>query len=276
MLERLGLIGVLAAALGLTLVACGEGGGINTCTSDGDCDPDNELCHPSAKVCVRKCSSSTDCPDEAKTCKTTSATGTQMICTCSTDELCARELGAGTVCSDSLEICTSSQNVSCTTTATQPAGCAYGQYCATSANCEAVPAPTCTNISIHGTTWNAGTSSGPIIYSLTPVGSLATGTTSCQAGQKLARVKVRAYRTTGTFPAATDPQAVLADLHYVKSDGSEATGVEKPFVFPSSYTLSNNNQHLEFDLGFCPPDTISQFTAGLHFVNGNEMCVVVQ
>jgi hypothetical protein len=299
MLERLGLIGVLAAAMGLMFVACGDGGdGVGaTCTTTENCQT-GEICHTGAKVCVRTCTAGTDCPDSAKNCEAIGGSDTRMVCKCSTDQLCAggATTGSSAICSDAFEVCMTKCSANadcptgstcetstgecrpgpttCSTTDVQPAGCAYGKYCGTSGLCLAAPTPTCQNISLHGTTWNAQTSDGPVIYSLTQVGSLATGTQSCQAAQKLARVRVRAYRTTGTFPAATDPQAVLADLHYVLENGTESPS--KPFVFPTSYTLSSNDQHLEFDLGFCPPDTISQFTAGLHFVNGNEMCVVAQ
>jgi hypothetical protein len=277
MLKRLALIGVTAAASALTFVACGdEGPGSINCTTDNDCQL-GEICHPNAGVCVRTCSSSSDCPTEAKTCKTTPATGSQMICTCATDELCEQELGAGTVCSDRFEVCTETEDVTCSTTAPQPDSCRYGEFCVTGGTCQAVSAPTCQNFttSVHGLHWSPSSDSGPIIYSISQVGGFAPNAQFCQANQKLARMQVRAYRTSNTFPTS-NPQDLLNELHYVKVDGTEAAGVEKPFVFPSTYTVTNNGRNVDFELGFCPPDTLNQFTAGLHFVSGNEVCIVVQ
>jgi hypothetical protein len=301
MLERLGLIGALAAAMGLLMfVACGEGGGDGvgaSCTSDASC-PSGEICHPDAKVCVKTCTAGTDCPDSAKNCAAISGTNTTKICKCTTDQLCAggATMGSSAICSDLFDVCmtkcgsntdcpsgticqTSSGEcgttlgATCSTTDPQPAICSYGQYC--TGTCQAVPPATCSNFTVsgHGTSWSATSSSGPIIYSLTQSGGFPNTLGGCNPGQSSARVHLRAYRTSSTF-STTDPQAVLNELHYVLENGTESSS--KPYVVPSSYVLSNNNRNAEFDLGFCPPDTVGQFTAGLHFVDGNEACVTVQ
>jgi hypothetical protein len=274
MLQRLGLIGVTAAALALALAGCPDGGGVATCTSDTECQSD-ELCHPNAKVCVRKCSSTTDCPTEAKTCKTTTATGAQMICTCATDQLCEQELGTGTVCSDSWEVCTPTEGTSCSATAVQPDTCGYGQFCGTGSTCQAVAPPTCGNISgPHAATWNAATSTGPIIYEATKVSFApdpAGGPVFCGSAEPNTRVRVRvkAYRTTGTFP--TTDAAFAADLHYVRTDGSEG-----PSSAITGLTVTNNGRNAEWDQNFCVNSSLSQFTGALHFVGGNEFCFVIQ
>jgi hypothetical protein len=298
MLERLGLIGVVAAAFGLMFVACdGEGDGAGaTCTTDTDCQT-GEICHPEAKVCVKTCTAGTDCPDSAKNCEAISATDSRMICKCLTDQLCAggSTLGSTAICSDAFEVCMTKCSTNtdcptgstcetstgecrkgpttCSTTAPQPDVCSYGQYCS-AGTCAAVPAPTCNNFTqgSHGASWNVS-STGPVIYSLTQVGAFAADASQCAGATKLARVKVRAYRTSNTFPLASTPQAVVDELHYVRTDGTESSS--KPFVIAGTYSVSNNNLNAEFDLGFCPSNTFNQFTAGLHFVNGNEACIEV-
>jgi Cys-rich repeat protein len=299
MWNRIGLIGsgaVLAAAL--MLVGCGSegGGGATSCSTDTECGT-GEICHPDAKACVKTCPNGTECTDEARTCEAVSATNSTKICKCSTSALCqGGEIGPDAVCAEQWEICMSkcasdsdcpSGNTcdtasgqckkggssTCSTSNPQPDACSYGQFCS-GTTCGAVPAPTCQNFTTsgHGTSWNASSSTGPVIYEITQV-SFGTDLSSCSASQKLARIKVKAYRTSGTFASA--PTSTSSELHYVKTDGSEATGSEKPFIFPSSYNVTNNGKNVEFDLGFCPP-TSNQFSAGIHFPDGNERCIVAQ
>jgi hypothetical protein len=203
MLKRLALIGVTAAASALTFVACGdEGPGSISCTTDTDCQL-GEICHPNAGVCVRTCSTSTDCPTEAKTCKTTPATGSQMICTCATDQLCEQELGAGTVCSDRWEVCVGSEDTTCNPSSTTlgsaggPDTCSYGDFCSGS-TCAAAPVGTCGEATGAGApVWNQTAKAAPVITSATAVVKNVTTSNECQLNEPAGIVTIRYYAPNG-------------------------------------------------------------------------------
>jgi hypothetical protein len=57
---------VALSALGIMLPACHDGTDLS-CSTDLDC-LESEVCHPDQKVCVQVCTTSADCPEEAKTC----------------------------------------------------------------------------------------------------------------------------------------------------------------------------------------------------------------
>ncbi|WP_224244628.1 hypothetical protein [Hyalangium gracile] len=93
------------------------------CTTVADCLA-SELCHPTAKVCVRTCTTGSDCPDTAKSCGALSATDSSRVCQCSTDASCNSDrLDASLVCSNLDRACTPK----CTT----DASCGSGRTCDT-------------------------------------------------------------------------------------------------------------------------------------------------
>ncbi len=103
-LKNSALAFALAVVAGFGLTRCGDTGtGATTCTKDADCTGTGQVCHLTAKQCVKTCDAAVDCPSEAKTCTTAPfATGaTPKICQCSTDALC----GTGKVCSTVDKIC---------------------------------------------------------------------------------------------------------------------------------------------------------------------------
>jgi hypothetical protein len=158
MMKHIGLAALAASAVAITFIACGDGptGGI-TCASDAECTG-NELCHPTAGVCVEKCTTAggaTDCPQYARTCAKISDTNSQEICQCSTDQLCAQgPAGAGSVCQQAFKVCAPAcaSNTDCPTgfdcdTATgqcNAAGNTCTPACAANETCDTSGAtPTC-------------------------------------------------------------------------------------------------------------------------------------
>src|SRR5687767_14306106 len=108
------LLTAAAAALAVALTGCsdggttgtgggsGGGGGSNFCTSTSCAS--GEICHPTAKVCVKTCSSTTDCPAEAKICRvppgstgTASDGGLLQTCGCTSSASCSTAT-AGNIC----------------------------------------------------------------------------------------------------------------------------------------------------------------------------------
>jgi hypothetical protein len=181
---------------------------------------------------------------------------------------------SGTACNASTGQCVRTIGASCSTTAPEPDVCSYGQYCASGGTCQEVPAPTCPNFvgSSHGTSWSASTSSGPIIYDASKV-SFATDTAFCPSAPTQTRVKVhvKAYWTSGTF--SSNEATFAQGLHYVRTDGIEGGSVANQI---QALSVTNNGHDAELDLNFCVDNSLSQFTGGLHFVDGNEFCFVIQ
>ncbi|MFP2906031.1 hypothetical protein ACLESD_13420 [Pyxidicoccus sp. 3LFB2] len=76
------------------------------CRTQADC-LSTELCHPTSKVCVQTCESSTDCPDSTRTCAPMSESDSTRVCQCSTDALCNQDRqSANLVCSTLDTVCT--------------------------------------------------------------------------------------------------------------------------------------------------------------------------
>jgi hypothetical protein len=292
---------LFVAASGL-VVGCGEegGGGETACSDNSQCAA-TEICHPTADVCVTKCTGAADCPDTSKTCGTITVDGqeSESFCQCQTDQLCGGGLGSSTVCSDSEDkICavqcsegtcgegrTCNEQGHCVTdagvdpgatcenTATEPNACAYGSFCSGdtgTGTCTAVAAPTCPNFTggAHGKAWDPETSNGAVIYSISTV-SVTNDPGFCggSTAPTRYRVRVQAYKTLGTF-TDTD-EGIRGELHYVLANGNEGT---TPMLQARSVT--NGGQHAQFDLNFCEGPSSGQLTLGLHFQDGNEFCFV--
>ncbi|MCY1079882.1 hypothetical protein [Archangium lansingense] len=296
---------LMLAALGtmsLVLTGCPDGGRDSlTCTADTDC-LDAEICHPDAKVCVQTCpgGTSAECPDSAKICETISATNTTNICKCSTSALCAQDdrvtgvelvcdttgsevcvpkcsadtdCATGQTCDTASGICKAGSTPGQSCTGEGQSTCSYGQFCSSS-KCTAVPAPTCANFDPaqggRAPTFNAATSTGPIIYDVTQVsfaqdsfcGDGTTGSTGMTA-----KARVKAYIKTGTFPGE---KSGLPGLFYVRVNGSQVDGTT--LIRPSEYTTADAGKRAEFTMNFCPGSTATTLSIGLYFTGGNETC----
>ncbi|XXF80472.1 hypothetical protein P2318_12170 [Myxococcaceae bacterium GXIMD 01537] len=95
-------------AMGLMMTGCDDGATETPglCTDDTGCLA-TEICHPTAKVCVTKCESSSECTDNAKNCGPVAAGSAVKVCQCGTTELCNKDREtADQVCSDLDKVCT--------------------------------------------------------------------------------------------------------------------------------------------------------------------------
>lgn len=102
------------AALSLgALSACGslggekDGGLTGLCSADSQCAT-GEICHPTAKVCAKTCTSSSDCPSSAKTCDVPVGAadgGTTKVCQCATTQLCNGGMTGDLVCATHDKVC---------------------------------------------------------------------------------------------------------------------------------------------------------------------------
>ncbi|XXF77309.1 hypothetical protein P2318_30300 [Myxococcaceae bacterium GXIMD 01537] len=135
---QFGLAALLVGLMAVAVTACGDDdpppGNKPTsklwkaCAADSACGAE-EICHPEAKVCVRKCSAASECPDSAQTCEALSGSNTQKVCKCGSDAQCEKsDLGTSGVCGDAHQVC----QARCTSTS-----CGSGQVCdAASGECK--------------------------------------------------------------------------------------------------------------------------------------------
>ncbi|AKJ02413.1 hypothetical protein ATI61_108200 [Archangium gephyra] len=278
-LRKMTLMLAALGAMSMVLTGCPDGGRESlTCTADTDCI-EGEICHPGAKVCVQTCTSGADCPESSKTCEVISSTNSTKVCQCSTDALCQRDErisdASGLKCSTTHKVCTDGDTTPTPTTCSGEgqSTCAYGQFCS-GTTCTAVPAPTCANFDPaqggRAPTFNAATSTGPIIYDVTQVsfaqdsfcGDGTAGSTGLTA-----KARVKAYIKTGTFPAE---KSGLPGLFYVRVNGTQVDGTT--LIRPSEYTTAEAGKRAEFTMNFCPGSTATTLSIGLYFTGGNEIC----
>lgn len=298
-LRKMTLMLAALGAMGMMLTACGDEGRTSlTCSTNADC-LESEICHPDAKVCVQTCTTSADCPNAAKTCEAVSASNTQLICKCSTDALCQSDervsdastlvcsatakvcvpkcstdtdCSAGQTCDTSAGVCKPGTTTGNTCTGEGQSTCSYGEFCSSS-KCAAVPAPTCANFDPaqggRTPTFNAATSTGPIIYDVTQVSFSQDSWCAAVAGSTglTAKARVKAYIKTGTFPAA---KSDLPGLFYVRVNGSETDG--SALIRPSEYSTADGGKRAEFTMNFCPGESATTLSIGLYFTGGNEIC----
>lgn len=128
-LKKLLYLGALVSGFALAGCSALQSDELESCTTDETC-PDDSLCHPLAKVCVKSCESETDCPSNAKSCTGVStASGTEKkFCQCQSTELCE---------GDEDVICTDEEKV-CAPKCTNDVDCTFGRQCDTATgNCRA-------------------------------------------------------------------------------------------------------------------------------------------
>ncbi|NBD13149.1 hypothetical protein [Corallococcus silvisoli] len=149
----------------------------------------------------------------------------------------------------------------------QPGICNYGEYClVTTSKCVATPLPTCTNFMTHGTSWDANTSTGPVIYSATVL-SFAPDPNFCGTPlTKRARYRLKAYSPVADLP--TSNSGFYGRFYFVTPSGGQisVTAVQ-------NIMTATNNQHITFDVSLCLPSETTNYTAGFFFSDGNETCV---
>jgi hypothetical protein len=138
--KKVALAFVAAFAAGFVFTGCtGDVSGFGTlhttCTSNATCG-DDEICHPTSKVCVRTCTGNASCPGSAPTCRDVGATGsadagTQKVCGCSATS-CNNGRGE-----DDPELICSTLDEVCVQKCTSNAACGTGRTCnTTSGQCE--------------------------------------------------------------------------------------------------------------------------------------------
>ena len=126
-LKKLFWLGALVSGFALAGCSALQSDDLTRCTQDEFC-PDDSVCHPLAKVCVKSCESAADCPSSAKSCTGVStASGTERkFCECQSTELCG---------GDDTIICTSAEKI-CAPKCTNDVDCTAGRQCDTaSGNC---------------------------------------------------------------------------------------------------------------------------------------------
>lgn len=132
-------------------VGCGGLGGNNDGGLEGFCSADSqcttgEICHPTAKLCVKTCMTATDCPSSAKTCDLpvgAAGSTTTKVCQCSTTQLCNGGSTGTLVCSDHDKVCMTK----CATAN----DCPSGRSCdATTGQCKVMMSAACTQGSCTG------------------------------------------------------------------------------------------------------------------------------
>jgi hypothetical protein len=127
-LKKLLWLGAVVGGLSLAGCSALQSDDLTRCTSDAAC-PDDSLCHPLAKVCVKSCTSAADCPSTAKSCSGVSAESgsTRMFCECQSTELCD---------GDENTICASEEKI-CEPKCTNDVDCTFGRRCDTATgNCQ--------------------------------------------------------------------------------------------------------------------------------------------
>ncbi|MBN9686695.1 MULTISPECIES: hypothetical protein [unclassified Corallococcus] len=292
------------SSMTLALTACGDDATtVDSCTSDTDCS--SGFCNTAAGVCMDTCESGSDCPDSEKNCAVLagSSNTTQKVCQCQTNQLCNTgdstdlvcgtvskrceepgstpsgctkdaDCGSGNTCNTTTGVCSPAAT---TCTGEGQATCAYGSYCGGN-TCTPVPAPTCANFDpAQGgkqPVWNASSSTGPIIYSVTKVSFGAD--TFCGdpavpgSTGNTAKARVKAYipsSSSATFPSQ---KSGLPGLFYVRVNGSTVEGPST--ILQSGYSTSNGGKSADFVMNFCPGSAATTLSIGLYFTGGNEIC----
>lgn len=149
----------------------------------------------------------------------------------------------------------------CSASNGQPDTCAYGQTCSTSRTCQDVAAPTCSSF-FHDShySWNAATSTGPIIYQVTD--AIADDTGACASGKLAHSVHVYAYWGS-SWPAASAqaPQPLSVDI----------SGNEVPALFNPASGYTPTGHDVDFVVTECSL-TASPIYVAYYFHDGSGFC----
>lgn len=155
----------------------------------------------------------------------------------------------------------------CHKNASQPGGCNYGDYCQTASGyCAAAPVPTCNNFIIHGSNWDASTSTGPVIHEAVAL-KFAPDFTFCGTHAPIRAVfRLKAYAPAADLPTTID--GFYNRFYCVNSSGTaiNATAIQ-------NITTTNDNRNITFDVNLCLPSGTTSYTAGYFFTGGSEICV---
>lgn len=273
-LRKMTLMLAVLGSMSMVLTGCPDGGRESLdCTADTDCVAD-ELCHPTAKVCVQTCTAGTDCPDSAKTCEAidTTSTTSPKICKCSTDALCQTDErvsdASGLKCSAD-KVCTSGGTTNPTTCSGEgKSTCAYGQFCSSN-TCAAVPAPTCENYQNFTGKSELGTTGTIIFKAVTTSAAVDTGWCGTGTNRKRVKVTMSAYSST-PFPATKDE---LNGLFYVQVAGTKLDGSDTISGSSGNYTVTGTNRdRADFIMNFCVAEASTTLSLGVYFTAGNFFC----
>ncbi|AKJ06197.1 hypothetical protein ATI61_11060 [Archangium gephyra] len=263
-----------------------------SCTDDSGCFA-SEICHPTAKVCVRTCTGSFDCPVSAKTCEAVNSTYTQKVCKCSTDTLCNVERAtADLVCSNVERVCmpkctTDAQCVTgkiCNTatgyceakvtdtngspcSGTGQSTCNYGTYC-DSRVCSPLPAPTCPNYENFTNKSSLGTT-GPILFGARVVG-VTSDTSYCPASSPTrVRIMLSAYSSV-PFPTTKD---ALGGFFRVSVAGSVVDAPQLVDSAAGNYIVMGTNwERADIIVNLCASSSSVTLSTAFYFTNGNFLC----
>lgn len=255
-----------------TVKACQCVAGLDTCGAGRVC---------SGGACVTGSSGSdSGVPDAGSAGCTPACTSAQYCDTSGATPTCAAKCTWGScttgVCNFATGAC--GPAATCAAANAQPDTCNYGNFC-NGGTCAGVskPGAGCTNFGSTGKmlAWDPATNSGPVIFSITKV-SFATDTTACAApNTKLASVTVKAYTTDSAnlFPAT---KTALTGLTRVNSTGATSAVDLAAEILPSAgYVVSQGGKEVTFPLRSCVAPTVTSFSLGLYFTNGNEACFTV-
>jgi len=293
-LRKMTLMLVALGAMSMVLTGCPEDAPTLTCSADADC-LESELCHPNAKVCVQKCTSSAECPDTAKTCEALDPANasSQKICKCSTTALCntGRETADLVCLTETYKVCAPkcstdtdcAADQTCDTTAgvCKPKSttgntcsgegrttCNYGEFCSSS-RCAAVPAPTCDNYQNFTQKNQLGTT-GPIIFRAnTESAAVDSFCGTGSATPKRVRVKLSAYSNT-PFP---DDKDDLNGFFYVTVNGNQNSGPALISTSAGNYVVTGTNRdRADMIVSFCVAQNSTTLSLGFYFRSGNFLC----
>ncbi len=161
----------------------------------------------------------------------------------------------------------------CDAMASQPGGCAYGEYCnASNRQCRDVAVGTCSNFSsTHSTKqWNVTTSTGPIIYE--GIDEAVDRQMDCTMGTPFT-VTLKAYMHTGTFPAN---KSNLPGFFYVTVGGVE-NDIPMNYLRPEMefYSVSADMKNATMKFTLCSTVAMNSIQAAFYFTGGNPFCMTL-
>jgi hypothetical protein len=263
-------------AVGSTATAGADGGQLYVCSClttalcSGSSGVAGNICSTVDKVCVGKCTSNSDCPNN-RTCDTGTGqcggTGGNDAGTMDAGSGCTRGSCTGTqVCNFQTNACEAPK--ACVTSNAQPDVCGYGQFCNAS-SCAEVAVGTCSNFAAgsNPTQWNPKVQMGAVIYSITKV-SFGTDAVFCGANPVRAKFHVKAYSATNQLISETNQPS----LNYVRTDGNE---IAITMTQIQAYTSTGGGKAAEFDINLCAPTGTNSLTAGFYYTTGNAACFTI-